>query len=150
MSVNELRGEVEFGLENLEKIYLIISSFAQQELDERVKASALTYECLGYYNAIEHLIIRILKHLRIEIPSGPFSHRDTLRTFKGLVNEKEVAVDDDILKIIENLMAFRHVATKIYGFLVDWNKLKFIISDIEGNHSVIKRLILDVLETIKE
>jgi len=29
---------------------------------------------------------------------------------------------DKVFKIIENLMAFRHIATKIYGFLVDWSK----------------------------
>jgi len=62
MNVSELRREIEFGLENLERIYLNISTFARQEAEERMKTSALAYECLGYYNAIEHLIIRILKH----------------------------------------------------------------------------------------
>ena len=141
MSVSELRGEVEFGLENLEKISLSISSFAQQQLDERVKTSALSYECLGYYNAIEHLMIRILKHLRIEIPFGPFSHRDTLKTFEALLNERRVDVDDEIAKIIENLMAFRHVATKIYGFLIDWNKLKFVINDMRITPEEFKKLL---------
>ena len=47
MNVDELRNEVGFGLENLERICLSISSFAQEEIGERVKTSALTYECRG-------------------------------------------------------------------------------------------------------
>lgn len=147
MNLNELRNELNFGLENLESIYQSISKFSQQEIEERVKVSALTYECLGYYNAIEHLIIRVLKHLKIEIPFGPFSHRDTLKAFLSLVGEKDA--DEDTIKVIENLMAFRHIATKIYGFLIDWNKLKFIINDIEASHNKIKRTFGNILDIIQ-
>jgi len=150
MSVNELRNEVSFGLENLEKIYRNILSFAQQEIDQRVKVSALAFECLGYYNAIEHLIIRTLKHLRIVIPSGQFSHRDTLRVFETWVSDRGIEVDEETIKVIENLMAFRHVATKIYGFLVDWDKLQVIVSDIEANHKLIKQLFTRVLDAIQQ
>ncbi|HEV8711282.1 MAG TPA: hypothetical protein VGX03_00435 [Candidatus Binatia bacterium] len=150
MSMTELRREIEFGLENLEKIYVSICRFAQQEIDAEVKTSALTYECLGYYNAIEHLIIRILKFRRMAISAGPFSHRDTLKTFETLVNEGNITADEEILKVIENLMAFRHVATKIYGFLIDATKLRFVIRDIEENHSRMRQLILNVVDAIKE
>lgn len=147
MDMNELRNEIKFGLENLESIYQSILEFSQQEIEERVKISALTYECLGYYNAIEHLIIRILKYLKIELPSGPFSHRDTLKAFLALVREKDVA--EDTIKVIENLMAFRHIATKIYGFLIDWNKLKFIINNIEASHNKIKGIFTNILDTMQ-
>ena len=112
-----------------------------------MKVSALTYECLGYYNAIEHLIIRLLKYLKIEIPSGPFSHRDTLKALLSITKEKDV--DNDTIKVIENLMAFRHIATKIYGFLINWSKLKFIIRDIETSHNQIKRFFTNVLDAIQ-
>lgn len=55
MNLNELKNEINFGLGNLESIYQSILEFSRQEIEERVKVSALTYECLGYYNAIEHL-----------------------------------------------------------------------------------------------
>jgi len=150
MSMTELRREIEFGLENLEKIYVSICRFAQQEIDVEVKTSALTYECLGYYNAIEHLIVRILKFRRVEIPSGSFSHRDTLKTFETLVNERSVVADEEVLKVVENLMAFRHVATKIYGFLIDASKLRFVIRDIEESHHRMKQLMLDVVVAVEE
>jgi len=59
MSASELKQSIEFGLENLEMIYQRLASFAVKEIAAEVKTSALTYECLGYYNAIEHLIIMV-------------------------------------------------------------------------------------------
>jgi hypothetical protein len=150
MSIDEFRKEIEFGLENLDKIYLRILSFSTQELDEKVKISALAYECLGYYNAIEHLIIRIFKYSEIEIPSGIFSHRDTLKKFELFVKNESVVIENGIFTILESLMAFRHIATKIYGFLIDWEKLKYVIEDINTNHIKIRQLIVDVLNTITE
>ncbi|MFQ5863846.1 MAG: hypothetical protein ACE5IW_01295 [bacterium] len=150
MSVNELIQEVEFGLENLEKVYQIIANIVTQKVNQELKTSALAYECMGYYNAIEHLIIRIFKHLRIKLPTGKFSHRDILKNFETLVDERKIEIDHEVVEIIENLMAFRHVATKIYGFLIDRNKLQSITEDIERNHKKIKQLILNVLATIEK
>jgi hypothetical protein len=65
------------------------------------------------------------------------------------VNERHITVDEELLKVIETLMAFRHVATKIYGFLIDANKLGFVIRDIETSHSQLRQLILDVVISIE-
>lgn len=150
MSTSELKQSIEFGLENLEMIYQRLANFAVKEIDEEVKTSALTYECLGYYNALEHLIIRVLKHLKIEMPAGAFSHRDALRSFENWATTKVIDADKATLKVIEDLMTFRHVATKIYGFLIDSSKLQVVVREIEQNHARIKQLFDGVLDKIVE
>ncbi|MEL6491671.1 MAG: nucleotidyltransferase domain-containing protein [Cyanobacteria bacterium J06621_3] len=147
MSVDILKQEIAFGLENLTKIYGNIESFAKLEVDPKIKVSALTYECLGYYNAIEHLIICFLKYLSIDLPTGKFSHRDTLRQFDCLLNERGIAGSKETIVIITNLMAFRHVETKIYGFLIDADKLNVIVEDINIHHSEIEKIFHKLLET---
>jgi hypothetical protein len=147
--MNELRNEIAFGLETLDKIHSAILSISQQEIEEHAKTAALAYECMGYYNAIEQLIIRIFKHLKIDIPSGQFYHRDILTTFFRLLTAREAGAEEEILKCIENLMAFRHVATKIYGFLIDWDKLEVIVSDITERHDPIRRLFWAVVKSIE-
>ena len=81
MSIDILKQEIAFGLENLNKTHANIETFTKLEVDSKIKVSALTYECLGYYNAIEHLIIRFLKYLSIKLPAGKFSHRRVLFLF---------------------------------------------------------------------
>lgn len=119
MSIDILKQEIAFGLENLNKTHANIETFTKLEVDSKIKVSALTYECLGYYNAIEHLIIRFLKYLSIKLPAGKFSHRDTLKQFENLLNGRGLTDFQETVALINNLMAFCHVATKIYGFLID-------------------------------
>jgi len=149
MKFDDLKSEINFGLENLDRIYQIIQNFDKQEIDQQVKTSALTYECFGYYNAIEHLMIRIIKHLNLSVPSGQFSHRDPLRIFKSLLAEGKIKIESNLIISIENLMAFRHVATKIYSFLIDWDKLDVILKLIKGKHNQIRQLFFDILESIQ-
>ena len=72
MSVSEFEQEVRFGIENLTRVRSNVLHILSQDVDEIVRRSALTYECFGYYNAFEHLILRFIKFLRREKPSGPF------------------------------------------------------------------------------
>ncbi|MBI5650851.1 MAG: hypothetical protein HZC40_10480 [Chloroflexi bacterium] len=48
--------------------------------------------------------------------------------------------DSTLIAVIETLMAFRHVATKIYGFLIDWGKLKSVVEMIVVHHARIVSL----------
>ena len=150
MSLDILKQEVEFGLENLSNIHDNVRTFSKLDIDSKVKISALTYECLGYYNAIEHLIIRFLKYLNVDLPSGQFSHRDTLKCFDSFILNTGLQNTNDTMSLIANLMAFRHVATKIYGFLIDEAKLNVVVSDIELNHQIIETLFRDLIANITE
>ncbi len=149
MKFDNLKSEINFGLENLERIHQTIQDFERKEIDQQVKTSALTYECFGYYNAIEHLIIRFIKHLNLTTPSGQFSHRDILKVFKNYLVESKIDFDTAVMTSIENLMAFRHVASKIYSFLIDGEKLDVIIQLIKSKHFEIRRLFLDILGSIQ-
>ena len=75
MSRTDLKNEVRFGLENLNKVYKSINYISESDAEGLLKVPALTYECFGYYNAIEHLILRLTKYLKIPTPGGAFSHK---------------------------------------------------------------------------
>jgi hypothetical protein len=59
MSKTDLEKEVEFGLENLNKVYESINYISGSNAEGLLKVPAMTYECFGYYNAIEHIILII-------------------------------------------------------------------------------------------
>ena len=132
MNSTEVQQELAFGLENLERVYQNIIRFTALVVEPDLKTSALTYECLGYYNALEHLMVRVLKALAYDIPSGAFSHRETLKLFCSL--ERTQFNNPKMLVALQTLMAFRHVATKIYGFLIEWEKLNVVVTDIQRFH----------------
>ncbi|MCY3710108.1 MAG: hypothetical protein OXG26_14550 [Caldilineaceae bacterium] len=148
MSANEFEQEVHFGLENLTRVRSNVIHIISQDVDEIVRRSALTYECFGYYNAFEHLILRFIKFLRREQPTGPFSHREALQALDAMVTEYRVTMKPQTLRICLELMAFRHVATKIYGFLIDEAKLAVIVGRIVDSHDSIVSLVEDLLREV--
>jgi hypothetical protein len=93
MSITDLKEEVGFGLENLNKVYESISYISESDAESLLKVPALTYECFGYYNAIEHLILRLTKYLKIPTPSGAFSHKETVTNFNELVKNLNISAD---------------------------------------------------------
>lgn len=144
----DIENEIRFGLENLSKVYERIRYISSSEADTTLKISALTYECFGYYNAVEHLILRFIKYLKLSISSGSFSHKETLKSFRILIENQKIYAEHETLNTIAELMAFRHVATKIYGFLIDEAKLRVIAAKIQNKHSEIVALINQVLKAI--
>jgi hypothetical protein len=84
----------------------------------------------------------------MKVSSSQFSHREILKTFETLLVTHKIKTDSKILKAIEDFMAFRHVATKIYGFLLEWEKVQVITKEIEENHSQIKHLFLRVVDMV--
>ncbi len=144
----EFRQEIEFGLENLDKVLASITAIDPQNIPANVLAPALAYECLGYYNAFEHLMVRFLKHRGIAPASGPNWHRDTLRAFEALLSEAESPLDQELSNVVTELMGFRHVATKIYGFLIDQNRLLALVKIIQSNHASLRDVVENLLNTL--
>jgi hypothetical protein len=145
---SEFRQEIEFGLENLERVLTSISTIAAQDIPQIAQDPALAYECLGYYNALEHLILRFLKQQGIEKPSGQSSHRDALRAFEKLLIEIESPLDENLSSVMTELMGFRHVATKIYGFLIDHDRLRAVVKTIVSNHVGLRLMVRGALDKI--
>ncbi len=145
---SEFRQEIEFGLENLAKVAASISAIAAQNVPALVLAPALAFECLGYYNALEHLMIRCLKQQGITPASGPSWHRDTLRAFEKLLTETGLPLGQNLSDVATELMGFRHVATKIYGFLIDQARLLALVKIIQSNHAGLQHVVEELLDKL--
>ena len=146
MTPQEFQKELLFGLENLGKVKNEIDAFQRSPADPEMRNSAIAYACIGYFNALEHLMVRLLKFLKATLPTGPTSHQMILTQFQeALVNLSVPFTDFDALK---RLLGFRHVATKIYGFLIDEEKLKEVAATIQVKHVVFIELFNKIIQKI--
>lgn len=83
MMPQEFQKEVLFGLENLNRVKNDIDSFHAGMAAAPMRNSALAYAGMGYYNALEHLMVRTLKFLEITLPAGAASHQMILAKFQN-------------------------------------------------------------------
>jgi hypothetical protein len=73
----EFKQEIRFGIESLDKVFASIMAIAAQDIPQSVKSPALAFECLGYYNALEHMMLRFIKELLCEASSKTYLRRIT-------------------------------------------------------------------------
>ena len=74
-----------------------------------------------------------------------------MQALEAMAVDYQVTLEPRTLRICLELMAFRHVATKIYGFLIDEAKLAVIVSRVEESHDriieLVENLLLEVLKS---
>lgn len=99
---------------------------------------------MGYFNALEHMMIRVLKALEIALPSGSASHQMILNEFQHALDQLNISFYD--FNAFKRLMGFRHIATKIYGFLINEDKLNEIVAIIQANHKAFDDLFQKVIQ----
>jgi hypothetical protein len=146
MTPQELEKEVQFGLENLEKVKRDIDDFQTSPATPQMRNSALVYACMGYFNALEHLMIRVLKFLKLTLPAGSASHQMILTEFQHALNKLNISFID--FNIFKRLLGFRHVATKIYGFLIEEDKLAEVVTIIQTNHKAFVGLFQEITQNV--
>ena len=143
---SEFKQEIRFGIENSDKVFAAMMAIAIQDFPQQVKSPALAFECLGYYNALEHLMLRFLKKAGHAKPSGAASHRDTMRLFQQFLNERGTVMQESESAFLLELMGFRHVATKIYSFIIDYDRLLALVARIQTSHVAIRSLFESLIE----
>ena len=74
-----------------------------------------------------------------------------MQALEAMAVDYQVTLEPRTLRICLELMAFRHVATKIYGFLIDEAKLAVIVRRVEESHDriieLVENLLLEVLKS---
>lgn len=80
-----------------------------------VVASAMAFEIERWYTAVESLLVRILRALEGEVPSGPAHHRELLRVASLAVEPLRPAlVPPTAESDFRELLGFRHFARHAY------------------------------------
>jgi hypothetical protein len=96
-----------------------------------VEASAAGSFLQSFYNGIESIILLIFKTIGESIPNDLHWHKKLFeKTFEA--NEKRTTLfrNECKEKVVEYL-SFRHFFRHSYGYEIDWNRLKPLISDVE-------------------
>ncbi|HKQ67867.1 MAG TPA: hypothetical protein VJT73_00945 [Polyangiaceae bacterium] len=98
----------------LERLAASVSSLLVPYADERgesMRALALAFQVERYYTAVEAIVVRILRTIDGEAPSGGSWHLELLRAASVAIEGGRPAVlSGDSVKELRELLKFRHLA----------------------------------------
>lgn len=115
--------------ENILKVIAEIKKEAARERMERVVLVGIGAYINNVYNGIENILKQTLLSLNTTIAQTATWHRDLLEK----ASEAKI-IDGNMADRIGHYMFFRHFFTHSYGFLIDENKMKPLIANIERDY----------------
>jgi hypothetical protein len=106
---------------------------AQNRIGEREPDS---FECHAvgsilhsFYQGMENISLLIIKRVDNDKMEGGTWHRDLLnRASKPLLDIRPAIIQSATAELMEDYLGFRHVFRNIYGFELDWEKMKPLLN----------------------
>lgn len=113
-------------------INTLISEINNNEPDN-IQKTAVGALASQFYNGIENILKRILKHTSVELPKGSNWHIELLNMFSTdnyIKNGLKLHIKEDLLAELSNYRRFRHYFFHGYSHNLNWEIIKDSVKDI--------------------
>jgi hypothetical protein len=98
----------------------------------------------SYYTGVERVFEDIARTIDSSTPSGSDWHQSLLVQMAGESNELRPAViSRDLRNSLDEFRGFRHVVRNVYAFSFRPARLKELVDNLQGCHSMLKTELLD-------
>jgi len=128
--------DINLQIGNLERLNKEINELLAQlkEAPDFIQIRACASILQDFYSGIEKIFERIALMVDSNLPQGENWHIELLpRMAKPFANIRPAIVSEDLYEKLKEYLKLRHLARHIYGFKLQWERLKplvFAMSDV--------------------
>ena len=147
------KNEIEDIVFNISEIERLIKHYSEliaiENEPDSVEIIALAGIIHSFYNGLEKIFISLLAIKGKEVPQGKNWHKEVVDVlFK--TNENEKLIFPLALKnIIDEYLLFRHFYRHAYSFHLHWNKMRYLVINLNSNWKNIKKYLKKFLNESK-
>lgn len=132
--LKQLADELADELNELQKIRALVLETQERLGDQEPKKLELYIPggvLHDLYKGIEAILARVARHIDLHVPDSPHWHQELLQQMsKPFPNRRNTAVlSADTVTKLDKYRKFRHVFRVIYGFDLDWDRIKPLLDD---------------------
>lgn len=136
MSASRIPGiiaDIELGKKSLE----IVSERQQEVMDAESSEATFFLTSAGgvvihdFYNTVEKTFRQIAEEIDGGVPGGVAWHQQLLQRMTIIISERRPAVIDEALaRSLNEFLRFRHLFRHIYGFELEWERIRPLLEDL--------------------
>jgi uncharacterized protein YutE (UPF0331/DUF86 family) len=134
----DLAERVEAELENLDALFSKFPAGLEKERYSVLEIAGLATLLHNFYNGVENILKQAVRHLNLELPTGPAWHRDLLEK----AAEKNI-LSEATAKDLRRYLAFRNFFVHGYAFELQIEKLNPLLQMAAGVYQAFSREIRD-------
>ena len=143
--------EIEEELGNIERLLSELNEHQKDEPRNSFYLRAVGSIFHDFYCGVERIFERIAEELNGGIPEGENWHIQLLKDMTLQIEEVRPAViSKELVAELKGYLEFRHRFRKIYGFELEWDKMKGLKETMPGVAERFKREIQDFIEFMKK
>ncbi len=107
---------------------------------KRVYEESLALKLHNFYTGCERIFQKIADDINGGVPRSIDWHKRLLKSMSlEIENIRPLAISRETARALEEYLAFRHVVRNIYGFEIDSERLKGLISRVYDTHERFKK-----------
>jgi len=143
--------EIEEELGNIERLLSELNEHQKDEPRNSFYLRAVGSIFHDFYCGVERIFERIAEELNGGIPEGENWHIQLLKDMTLQIEEVRPAViSKELVAELKGYLEFRHRFRNIYGFELEWDKMKGLKETMPGVAERFKREIQDFIEFMKK
>jgi len=142
--------KVEFEISQIDKLLNETSPLLKLvniKTPDMVETAALGLFLHSFYNGIENIIKIIVKDKNGKLPSGNKWHKELLDLCFLNTKENVQLFNDNLQIILDDYLSFRHFIRNTYSFKINWERMEYLIINIDKNWKDIK---VDIINYINQ
>ena len=149
--IHRVISEMEEELGNIERLLSELNEHQKEEPRNSFYLRAVGSIFHDFYCGVERIFERIAEELNGGIPEGDNWHTQLLKDMTLQIAEVRPAViSKELLAELKGYLEFRHRFRNIYGFELEWEKMKGLKETMPGVADRFKKEIKEFIEFMKK
>jgi len=147
---NETILKIEFEISQIDTLLHETESLlklAHNKTPDMIETAAMGLLLQSFYNGIENIMKFIIKEKYEKLPSGIKWHKELLDL---CFNEQNRLFEEEIKNILDDYLSFRHFIRNTYSYKLKWERMEYLILEIDKNWNNIKTQIIKFIEKSKK
>lgn len=129
------RSHIERELQHLERLLTEYGDLLRDlpsEVPGLVDRTALGAVLQSFYQGVEAIFQRIAKRIDEKMPSSSDWHRQLLNQMGSATDRRPAVVSTELANQLDPYLGFRHLARHTYPFLLNWNRMRGLVNDLDA------------------
>jgi len=143
--VNKMNNDTKLKIEfEISQIDMLINEtdpllkLAHIKTPDSTETAALGLFLHSFYNGIENLIKFIIKDKFEKLPSGIRWHKELLDLCFVKKDDKSVIFNEELKIVLDDYLSFRHFIRNTYSYKIKWERMEYLVLEIDKNWNNIK------------
>jgi hypothetical protein len=134
----QLRSEIEQIDELFEQFAELIASSVSSEPD-LVQRAALASVLHSFYTGVEAILLTVAKRVDAQVPVGARWHRDLLDQSVAATDRRPAVLTAAVRTSLDRYLAFRHFFRQAYSFVLRWDDMRDLVTEVQQTWTDAKR-----------